>query len=360
MSRRGFTLIELLVVIAIIAVLIALLLPAVQSAREAGRRMQCVNNLKQIGLAVHNYIQSNDVLPPAGSWAGSPTPATNYDFPGGGTYVNQLAASMKVRLLAYLEQQSFANAYNYSGSDYGGSSSGLVIKNHTIMYSRIGTYICPSDPNPGDSTQVSALPQLAGQPPGVTNYPNNLGTEPAVSGNKLNGPSWYLGGDPALGARVTLAGVTDGTSNTAIFSEWVKGASGAAGTPAILSGVYYLASGTMTGNPVQDAQTCQAQTGFSWGWKGQFWSTQDSGEGGGYWHITPPDTRACDEPPSGSTKYGFGDVGTMIGPSSLHSGGVNMLFLDGSVKFIKDSIAPQAYYGIGTIAGGEVVSADSY
>jgi len=112
-KRRGFTLIELLVVIAIIAVLIALLLPAVQSAREAARRAQCTNNLKQLGLAVHNYISANDVVPPSGSrtdystqWGFAPNPVLS-------TYVRQNAWSMKSRLLPYFEQQTLYNACNF-------------------------------------------------------------------------------------------------------------------------------------------------------------------------------------------------------------------------------------------------------
>jgi prepilin-type N-terminal cleavage/methylation domain-containing protein/prepilin-type processing-associated H-X9-DG protein len=362
MKRRGFTLIELLVVIAIISALIALLLPAVQAAREAARRAQCVNNLKQIGLAIHNYISANDVIPPAGSWTGSPNPPSNYDYPNGtgtgGTYVNNLAASMKVRLLPYLEAGAHANAYNFSGSDYGGSSS-LNAKNQTVMFSRVDTFLCPSDPNPGDigtSTSVTWLTTTVG----TSNYSNNMGTEPALTGGMLNGPSWYLGNDTFMGIRVTLASVTDGTSNTVVFSEWVKGGGGTGGgVPAKLAQVYFLSGGTMSGNPLQDATNCQSQKQNSWGYKGQYWSSQDTGRGGGYWQITFPNQRACDEPASG-TSYGFKNVGSMIGPSSLHAGGVNMLFLDGSVKFIKDSIGPQPYYGIATIASGEVVSADAF
>jgi prepilin-type N-terminal cleavage/methylation domain-containing protein/prepilin-type processing-associated H-X9-DG protein len=360
MRRRGFTLIELLVVIAIIAVLIALLLPAVQAAREAARRMQCTNNLKQIGLAIHNYIQANDCIPPAGSWAGSPNPPFYTDYPNGstnsGNYVNNLVASMKVRILAYMEQQAIYNAYNFSGSDYGGSSA-LNALNNTVMNTKVNSYICPSDPNPGDTGLGS---NSASIPPGVSNYPNNLGVEPIISGGRLNGPTWYLGNDAFLGNRVTLAGVIDGTSNTVIYSEWVKGGGPSAGTPPELSNVYISSSATMTGNMQQDAANCQTlKPQNQWTFKSQYYSSQDTGRGGGYWHITFPNKRACDEPPSGSS-YGFKNIGAMIGPSSFHPGGVNMLFLDGSVKFIKDSVNPQAYYGIATIAGGEVVSADAF
>jgi prepilin-type N-terminal cleavage/methylation domain-containing protein/prepilin-type processing-associated H-X9-DG protein len=356
MRRRGFTLIELLVVIAIIAVLIALLLPAVQAAREAARRSQCVNNLKQIGLAVHNYVSANDVVPPAGSWFGSPNPPKQTSFPGSGNYVNSLAASMKVRLLPFIEQQAMYNSYNFSGSDYGGPGA-LNVLNATVMYSKVNSFLCPSDPYPGDSIST-----WNGMPCGVTNYPNNMGTDPFMTGGRLNGPSWYMGGDPVLGNRVSLASVVDGTSNTAIFSEWVKG--GSSGTNVSVTGAkraeVYLMSGTsMSGNPITDNATCQLATTPQWDRKGQFWTTQDSGRGGGYWQITFPNKKSCDEPISGSG-YGFQNIGSLIGPSSSHPGGVNMLFLDGSVKFIKDSISPQAYYGIATINAGEVVSADSY
>ncbi len=360
-TRSGFTLIELLVVIAIIAVLIALLLPAVQAVREAARRMQCVNNLKQMGLAVHNYISANDTIPPNGSWVNSPNPPINSDYPNGssggsGTYAGwsqNLGASMKVRLLPYLEMQALANAYNFSWGDYGTpfSSAG----NSTLLYTKVNVFTCPSDPNPGD-----VISQWNGTSCGVTNYGSNMGIEPILTGGRMNGVSWYVGGDPFLGNRLTLASVIDGTSNTAMMSEWVKGGSlgtNARSTGPITGNVYALSGSSMTGNPQADAATCQQQTSLVWDRKGQFWTSQDSGRGGGYWHITFPNKKACDE--TGGT-YGFRNIGSLIGPSSTHSGGVNMLFLDGSVKFIKDSIGPQPYYGIGTIAGGEVVSGDAF
>src|SRR4051812_13791624 len=129
-NRRGFTLIELLVVIAIIAVLIALLLPAVQAAREAARRMQCTNNLKQIGLAIHNYIQSNEAIPPCG---------------GNGSYpaVPQ-HASDKVRMLGFLEQQPLQNAYNFMLGDRFDGTAGEP-QNATVWSTRVNAFLCPSD-----------------------------------------------------------------------------------------------------------------------------------------------------------------------------------------------------------------------
>jgi prepilin-type N-terminal cleavage/methylation domain-containing protein/prepilin-type processing-associated H-X9-DG protein len=353
MRKRGFTLIELLVVIAIIAVLIALLLPAVQAAREAARRAQCVNNLKQIGLAVHNYIQSNDVVPPAGSWY--TTMALNYtDYPTGGSFAGYtgspfpLNASMKVRLLPFMEQQPLYNNYNWSLGDLTKTQISAG-PNTTVMYTTVTSFLCPSDPNKGDITNLNQN----GVGPGCTNYPNNMGTEPNISGGRLNGPSGYLGGDQYLGNRVSLASVTDGTSNTVIFSEWVKGSSGSYSAP--LGIVYNDPGSAMTGNAFADAKLCQAQTTRGWDWKGQYWTQQDSGRGGGYWHITTPNTKSCDE----VNGFSWYNVGSFLGPGSYHPGGVNMLFLDGTVRFIKDSIAPQPYYGVSTISSGEVISSDS-
>ncbi len=357
--RRGFTLIELLVVIAIIAVLIALLLPAVQAAREAARRSQCVNNLKQLGLAVHNYISSYDTIPPAGGWTGGTSGSASYNATpsgkllpsqaGGASVVNW---AMKVRILGYMEQNALYNSYNFSTSDYVTSGSDIVyFSNLTVMQTQLRVLLCPSDTNPGDSRNVTG----GNQPVGNTNYPNNMGIEPYLTGQQLNGPSWYLGSDPNVGKRLTLAAVTDGTSNTVIFSEWIKG----------LTGMKYAHPGAvadtqpMTGNVTADVQNCLnlATKTFQWDYKGQYWTNQDTARGGGYWHILPPNKIACN---TAGTNVSYGDMGSLIGPGSRHSGGVNMAFLDGSVKFIKDSIGPQPYYGIATVAGGEVVSADSY
>ncbi len=188
MRRRGFTLIELLVVIAIIAVLIALLLPAVQAAREAARRSQCVNNLKQLGLALHNYNQANDCIPP-----------TAPNVPSVKTGWNNF--SMKARLLPFLEQIPLYNALNMS-FEYSDPPN-LT----TVAYSKVNVLLCPSDTNAPSTTY------------GYSNYPNSLGI---MRNPGMDGPAWKLA-DPVDGVMVTFAAVRDGLSNTVIFSEFILG-----------------------------------------------------------------------------------------------------------------------------------------
>jgi prepilin-type N-terminal cleavage/methylation domain-containing protein/prepilin-type processing-associated H-X9-DG protein len=355
-SPRGFTLIELLVVIAIIAVLIALLLPAVQAAREAARRTQCVNNLKQIGLAVANYESGNSALPPHGM--NQPAPNMN-DF------------SMKARILPYMEQQQIWNSFNQS-FDFN------AIQNPTAGGNNISAFLCPSDSN----KVMRVGTTYNGADFGDTNYYNNLGTLISLNGGMFDGPAYIMGA--AYGPTVTLASITDGTSNTAIFSENLMGNSSNGTYP--VSGLGFPGKGslwimsvaitaTSPPNPNQGSLGANLQyltrtycmpttTLSSFSTQGFAWASAGNGEGGGYTHVNTPNLKNCwgnnqdsvsPNPPSGNQNQ----WGSMITAKSNHPGGVNMLFLDGSVKFVKDSVNAATYGAIGTKAGGEVVSADS-
>ena len=206
-NRAGFTLIELLVVIAIIAVLIALLLPAVQSAREAARRIQCTNNLKQIGLGLHNYHSSNNCFPLGVSRYGLVT-TYNWDCWSG-----------HALMLGALEQTALYNAANFSLGTNGANSYGYYA-NSTVTSTRISVYLCPSDPNAGvlqvlrtadkrnDTLDVSYLAS-AGT---TTNSPNNTPPTKLWATQGSTGLFWWY-------ISYGIQNVTDGTSNTIAYSE---------------------------------------------------------------------------------------------------------------------------------------------
>ncbi len=365
-KRRGFTLIELLVVIAIIAVLIALLLPAVQAAREAARRAQCTNNLKQIGLALANYVSANTNLPPMSvdlpstSWGGTTPqirePHQNY--------------SPHVRLLPYLEQQAAYNAWNHAfgarWNDPGGAFGGAGLYaniNASVVCMQISTFLCPSDSNWGSTSTytVNGQPKLAG----ASNYPMNIGLDRHIWNNyswQMNGPAYLLTTwDTVLALySVSINSFTDGTSTTAVWSEWVKGASanGNGSAPNGLGEVY--AMGVSDGaypTDFQFAQKCATVAPINanqlWHWKGEFWAWCSEMC---YSHSNFPNRFACQY--SNEDNDGRG-VSTFVNASSNHPGGVNVLFMDGSVRFIKSSIGVQPWYGIATPAAGEAISSDS-
>jgi prepilin-type N-terminal cleavage/methylation domain-containing protein/prepilin-type processing-associated H-X9-DG protein len=312
--RSGFTLIELLVVIAIISVLIALLLPAVQSAREAARRIQCVNNEKQIGLALHNYSESRGALP------------------GADMVFNVTELSALSQVLPYLEQTSVYNSINFAFSYQD-------LRNDTAMMTVINGFICPSDlPDP--------IPSLGGQ----TNYMANMGSgivwQASIGPNAaMPPPNGVFYGNSAT----TFAAIADGLSNTSFFSERVL----ADGNNAIVSpiaDVFFSPGFPLT--PDDAMQQCQAVNindlhnqfplfmGAPW-LNGQHI----------FLHVTPPNSRSCGF---------FLSLRAVMPPSSRHPGGVNVLFGDGSVKFVKDSVNLPTWRALGTRIGGEVVSSDSY
>jgi prepilin-type N-terminal cleavage/methylation domain-containing protein/prepilin-type processing-associated H-X9-DG protein len=355
--RRGFTLIELLVVIAIIAVLIALLLPAVQAAREAARRSQCTNNLKQIGLAMHNYISTYTYTPPACMDTNelSKTPQANF--------------GQHVRLLPYLEQTTAYNALNMSLGARWNSYSPVFydVIQKTVLVMQISSFLCPSDSQPGSSSTetVGGVNKLVA----TTNYPFNLGLNRrinaaapgSVNGNwQQNGPVYVLSqwDGATMNRFIGINSFVDGTSNTAIFSEWVKGPAGVPGKNGL--GMVYK-SGIPMANFPTDYQFAQFVAAIapttnnqSWGWKGEWWAF-----GGtlAYSHTNFPNRFAFDY--SDNAEDGRA-MSTLINASSNHPGGINVLFMDGSVRFVKNSVAPQPWYAIATPDGGEVVSSDAF
>ncbi|MHC5538026.1 DUF1559 family PulG-like putative transporter [Singulisphaera rosea] len=347
MSRqRGFTLIELLVVIAIIAVLIALLLPAVQSAREAARRAQCVNNLKQLGLAAHNYISVYNTMP----YQCMPT------FQPGSTNADQWSIGWYVSVLPQLEQQPLFNAVNFSQSTW-------AVAQTTAAYTQISAWLCPSE---------SQTQRLSG---GyfMANYVGNYGGPFALSiysGTIL--PTADLAYSTYLSpvGPVTMASITDGTSNTSLFSERLLALPNFPTIPAGSSNskrALYVSSVSANANTgpasaLAFAQACKNTNQNS---------TLVSGPGQyafvayplhlaftSFNHVTPPNSVPCIDPADES--YFIVGPGGAAPPTSNHAGGVNIGMCDGSVKFVKDTIGYQTWWALGTRNLGEVVSSDAY
>jgi prepilin-type N-terminal cleavage/methylation domain-containing protein/prepilin-type processing-associated H-X9-DG protein len=345
--RRGFTLIELLVVIAIIAVLIALLLPAVQAAREAARRSQCVNNLKQIGLALHNYHSSNNSFPLGVTASNSPCNGN------GQIYWNGWSAS--ALLLGFMEQTAVYNAANFQTDplNCGGP-------NTTALYTKISSYLCPSDAGAGTSVNNQTC---------INSYYGSLGCSVQNTPTTSSGPFCY---NNSYGIQA----ITDGTSNTIAFGEGIVGNNKQ--TAYIGNGAVNAGGGFNPNTDANDSVTVQTQLlGFlnqcQTTWRGAGNNSMSANDGN-YWGwgaegmslfstIVPPNStqyqfHACRW--GCSCGLGSADHSDVTGTNSFHSGGANFLFCDGSVKFIKSTIAMKTYWSIGTRNLGETVSSDAY
>ncbi len=300
--RRGFTLIELLVVIAIIAILIALLLPAVQQAREAARRTQCKNNLKQIGLALHNYASAHTVFPPSST---SGFGKGVWSYPGTGpTDPNIHLHSFASLILPYIDQSTVYNNINYNVSS-------LASQNQAMASLVLPFYRCPSYAGPSfssDPLYTGIYSQFA-----LRNYV-------AMGGTTVLALSGAIPADGLLypGSKTRFRDVTDGTSNTIAVAEtreesasvWIDGT-----TATVVARWMDLSNmTTYSGNTSSINYTPYFQGG-----------------------VFP------------------NSIGQNYGPSSMHEGGAHHLLADGSVRFISENINIGVYTALVSRAGGEVI-----
>ena len=361
----GFTLIELLVVIAIIGVLIALLLPAVQMAREAARRSSCTNNLKQIGLAIHNYHDAFNILPPG--------MRRNQYPPGSSATVGSLEAwggwSCHSMLLPYLDRSDVHGLLNFEVSSYRTDTTavGTGIANYTTMQTLISTFLCPSDPTKQCGT-ISGLGYTARCP--GNNYPCSVG-DTTVFGtfNTYNsrGPFW-------IDSNCTFGQIADGLKNTIFFSERLKGTNNMAirsrahvwgnapawPTTAPVTGIrvpILMAPGQFdtyvtSCNAYRDSQVLG--------------SSNYRGQAGRFWHvgmytyaflntIHTPNSPNADCMEGGCGEF---DCSGEYTACSQHPGGVNTLMGDGSVQFYGDSVDRTVWWALGSRSGGETIQTD--
>jgi prepilin-type N-terminal cleavage/methylation domain-containing protein/prepilin-type processing-associated H-X9-DG protein len=326
--RSAFTLIELLVVIAIIAILIALLLPAVQSAREAARRSQCTNNLKQIGLALLNYHDVNGTLPLDRTLYNTPT--TNYT----GFSYSGLAMA-----LAYIEQGPLYASLNFS------LTKNFQAGNSTVQGISVSTFLCPSDgtlAQPGSAATNYCLSEGSSMLYcyGATDFTNLETGMPAP-----NGPFFP-------NQVISLYNITDGTSNTVLTGERLLGdwsnsiltinrdIFDSPDSPQVLSDAYNMCAGVNVYN-----LTLQGAASVNAPW-------YNGGPAVAMFKvISPPNSLSC---------YFHAVNRLTIPATSMHSGGANIGMCDGSVRFVKNTISMVTWWALGSINGGEPISQDAY
>ncbi|CAN5511631.1 DUF1559 domain-containing protein [soil metagenome] len=350
--RSGFTLIELLVVIAIIAVLVGLLLPAVQKVREAAARMSCQNNLKQIGLAMHNYHSTHSVLPPARL-----------------AFSTRKIESALSRILPYVEQGNVANMIDYNAPPLYVSTTvpagtyPFSIGNYNASLVVVKTFVCPSDPSNGVVTgQASDAQTITGTWSTTDHYAGANYLSCVGSGSAAANYGNYNNSDGMFGQTpYRVADVTDGLSNTIAFSETVLGPGGAAepGQAAVAPTFQNATKQVLkiSGNPVPFTSGClygSDPTTVAISATGPYWSNIRAAKyvnghyaDANYNHFLLPNDARWDCT-NLSHNPGF------IAARSLHTGGVNALLGDGAVRFVSNGIEFATWQALGTRATGEV------
>jgi prepilin-type N-terminal cleavage/methylation domain-containing protein/prepilin-type processing-associated H-X9-DG protein len=334
--RSGFTLIELLVVIAIIAILIGLLLPAVQKIREAANRMKCSNNLKQVGLACHNFESAFQYLPP-GEWTRSTDGGTS-------------RPSLMAVILAYVEQANKFNQFDFAFDAHTGAV------NLPARQQDVPIFLCPSETSRAAFTE-------GGLTVGRNNYFGNIG---AVADSRADGDlragcfhanSATQPGQTPVG--VPFAALGDGLSNTALFSEVMRSQTANSTTVDYTTNVV---SGDIT-PPLPAAYDGRNVSGCAGGsvarrinYVGLQYHRGGINHQSFYTHTLPPNWNRK-QTTAAAQKYTCGDASfrrAHIAASSYHSGGVNVCLADGSVRFVRDSVNFDLWVAGGTRAGGEV------
>jgi prepilin-type N-terminal cleavage/methylation domain-containing protein len=332
---QAFTLIELLVVLAVIAILVALLLPAVQGAREAARRLQCQANLHQLGVALSQYEAAAGVFP-FGVGADADKLISQIASPGNRRY------SLHSQMLPFIEQAEMFNHINFYVQPFAPDQTGDPSiatgagPNETVARVSVAVFLCPSD-----------YDRMPSRPWGQTNY------------RSCNGSSWSgRAGDGMFGqsTRIRTANVRDGLSNTAALSERIRGHDDYQ-TVDYASDLFRNAAPWTEEtfrdwcNELSDAEASTfprdpsvANSGMNWLEGNMTWTR--------YNHLLPPGSKSC---ANGLTWDGVG-----MTANSRHDHLVSLLLGDGSVRFVKYSVFPGIWRALGTISGGEVVSADSY